>query len=150
MKMILADGTKLYPILVTGEHRFLQGVNRDVFTFVFGDVDISEIDTLFTEANCETLKLYEEVEEQVEVDGVVTTRVVEVEYIHTGYTIRVDIRKTREVVEESTVSTEEVTEQRVEVTMAQRTYSETKLATMSQEITDTQVALCELYEGGLV
>lgn len=48
--------------------------------------------------------------------------------------------------EESTSETEEKSVERIMVSMVQRTYSETKLAQVAQESTDTQLAVAELAE----
>lgn len=147
MKIILANGTELNLIMVTGGPQYVQGANRDVLTFVFdGSVSMDEVDILFSETNCETIKIISEETVQVDEEN---TKIVETENVHSGYVIRAGLTKKREIVQEATTSTEEVSEYRVEVTMAQRTYAETKIAMMSQDITDTQLALCEIYEGGV-
>lgn len=142
MKIILANGTELNAILVTGETRYLQGANRDALTFVFDDsLGLAEIDALFNETNCETITIITESEEVLE-DG--STKIVETENVHSAYVVRVDIRKTREITQQATANTDEVSEQRIEVTMAQRTYAETKLAEIEAQNMDTALAVAEL------
>lgn len=118
MKIILANGTELHPILVTGGGRHINGAHRDVLNFIFpADASLDELDGLFTAENCESISLYE-----VNADGSIT------EHIHTGYMIRAELSRTPMVVKEATETTPEVIENRVTVSMAQRTYTEAKLA----------------------
>lgn len=118
MKIILANGTELHPILVIGGSRHINGSDRDTLNFIFPqDTSLDELDALFTDSNCESIKLYETVN-----DGV------ENEFIHTGYTIRAELSRTPMIVQEATENTEAVTENRVTVSMAQRTYAEAQLA----------------------
>lgn len=133
MKLILTNGLELTPIMVTGQPKYIQGAERDSLTFVFDSTySMDELDALFTEANCEKIILIE--------DGTGDA------YMHTGYVIRTDLTKRIEVTEPATPETEEVSEQRILITMAQRTYAETKLAQVAQESTDTQLAVAELAE----
>lgn len=131
MKIILNDGTELTAIIVTGAPKYVQGANRDALTFVFADTTLDYLDTVFTESNCESITLIGD-------DGS--------ENIHNGYVIRVELSKKIEVIEQATTDTAEVTENRVYVTMGQRTYSETQMAAIAEEVTNNQLALCELYE----
>lgn len=112
MQMILNDGTVLSPIVVTGEKRYIQGANRDVLTFVFGDTSMDELDRLFTEENCKSIRITGD-------DGS--------EGIYKDYTIRQSITKKSEVVEEETSETPEKLESRVHVAMAQKSYTERQL-----------------------
>lgn len=120
MKIILANGTELNPILVKGESRYVQGANRDVLSFVFAEeTSLDELDAVFTAENCESISIVGE-------DGV--------ENIHKAYTIRVElVRKPVEVVP-ATEATEAVFENRVIVSMAQRTYTESQLASLTDTV----------------
>ena len=134
MKLILTDGTELTPILVTGESQYVQGANRDTLTFVFGDVSMDEIDAAFTEANCETIQLV--TEQEVEVtneDGTTETNTVENVDVHEGYVIRSNMKKYAEKVQDETTNTAAVYENRVTISMSQRTYSETKMVEMQAQ-----------------
>lgn len=132
MKIILANGTELNAILVTGGQQYVQNVRRDALTFIFDESQtLAEIDELFNEVNCESITIISESEEVLE-DG--TTKVVETENIHNAYVVRVDIRKTREITQVGTATTEEVVEQRIEVTMAQRTYAESQIASLTETV----------------
>lgn len=127
MNLILANGTTFTPIIVTGETKYVQGANRDVLTFVFGNVSLDEIDSLFTEANCESIQLVTEtVDEET---GEANTSV----DVHEGYVIRTELKKETETVQQSTSNTDAIYESRVKVSMAQRTYSETKLASLQEQ-----------------
>lgn len=128
MQIILANGTILEPIIVTGGPKFVNGANRDALTFVFPNVSMNEIDALFTEANCETINIVNNGEEA----------------IHKGYVIRVDISKKAVETAAATVDTPAVTEDRVTITMAQRTYSETVLAQMAESAAVSEMAIAEL------
>lgn len=131
MKIILNDGTELTAIIVTGGQKYTQGANRDALTFVFSETSLDEIDAVFTEANCESVTLIGDDES---------------ENIHKGYVIRTELTKKSVITEAESSDTEEVTEMRVFVTMAQRTYAETQMAAIAEEVTNTQLALCEIYE----
>lgn len=109
----LTNGTELNPILVTGGHKYMQGASRDTLSFVFPvDASMDELDALFTAENCEAITI---------VDG-------ENEYIHHGYTIRAELKREPVVVTPATEVEAEVVEQRVTVSMSQRTYMESQLA----------------------
>jgi len=132
MKVILANGLEKTALIVTGGQKYTQGASRDALTFVFpGTESIDEIDEIFTEANCGAITLIGDDES---------------ENIHKGYVIRTELVKKSVVVSGGNDVEPEVTEMRVMVTMAQRTYTETQIASMSEEITNTQLALCEIYE----
>ncbi len=109
----LTNGTALNPILATGGQRYVQGVSRDTLSFVFpADAGMDELDALFTAENCEAITI---------VDG-------ENEYIHHGYTIRAELKREPVVVTPAAEASEAVTENRVTVSMSQRTYMESQLA----------------------
>ena len=132
MKTILTNGTELTPIMVTGATKYIQGANRDSLTFIFGEnYSMDELDAIFTEAACESINIIGDDESEA---------------IHTGYTIRAELVKKYVEVQTATESTPAVFENRIFVTMAQRTYAETKLASVAQESIDTQMAVAELAE----
>lgn len=156
MHIILSDGTKLNHIGATGEQRYLQGANRDTITFEFDEAySVDALREVFTEANCETINIVTDdvVETVIEnEDGTTETKTetVYTDNYHEGYVIRAEVAERIKEITPATGTTPAVTETRVFVTMAQRTYAETRLAAMQEEITNTQLALCEIYEGGLV
>lgn len=126
MKVILANGTELTPIVITGGRRMIHGVNRDVLFFVFPtDVGMEYLDSAFTESTCENINIVGD-------DGS--------EAIHKGYTIRVGLNKEAVMVADSTPDTDAVYEDRITVSIGQRTYTETKLA-------EQQAALNALLTG---
>ena len=132
MKIILSNGTELEPIAVTGSRRNIQGASRDCLSFVFPETAVLEtLDAAFTEAACESITLVESEDTS---------------YIHKGYTIRTELKKESIEVSTGDSETDTVYENRITVTMAQRTYTESKLAALASESTDTQLAVAELAE----
>lgn len=119
MKVILNNGTELTPIIVTGEKRNVQGARRDVLTFVFAETGLDEIDGIFTEENCEKLIIVGDDESEA---------------IYTGYTIRAELAKSKEETKSATSTTAAEYETRVTVSMAERTYAETKLMETSDAV----------------
>lgn len=109
MKVILTDGTELKPVIVTGEKRYIQGVNRDALTFVFTEASLDEMDSIFTAENCEHINIVGDDESEA---------------IYNGYVIRVEI--TKKAVEKEDGNREN----RVFVSMAQRSEAETKAIEM--------------------
>lgn len=115
----LKNGAELRPILATGGQRYVQGASRDTLSFVFPvDTSMDELDALFTSANCETITI---------VDG-------ENEYIHNGYTIRAELKREPVVVVPATAAIAEVVENRVTISMSQRTYQETKMKELEEAV----------------
>ncbi|MBQ6945361.1 MAG: hypothetical protein IJN43_13685 [Ruminococcus sp.] len=114
MKVTLTNGTELNPIMVTGESRYIQGASRDTLTFVFAGVSLDEMDSIFTAENCETISIINDEEEA----------------IYNGYTLRAELVKKQVEVQKATTETDAVTEERVFVSMAQRTYAENQMAIM--------------------
>lgn len=134
MKITLKNGAELHPILVTGGGRHINGAHRDTLNFIFpADASLDELDGLFTAENCEKISLYED-----NADGSVT------EHIYTGYTIRAELSRTPMVVQPATEDTEEVTENRVTVSMALRTYAEKQLAEIAKKNAILEECIVEL------
>ena len=124
MNIKLTDNTVLSPIVVTGENRFVQGSSRDTLGFVFpATEDMSELDSAFSSENCESITIVED-------NGT--------ENIYKGYTIRAELSKKAVEVTPATEEAEAVYEDRITVSMSQRTYAETQLASM----TTAMNALC--------
>lgn len=135
MKIYFANATEVEVYQVTGESRFINGQNRDSLTFVMpAALSLDEVDNMFNETACESMKLVDE-------NG---------EYIYKGYTVRVELKKEKVTLSTNVDTpeeiTEDVTEDRIFVTMARRTYNEEQVKVISDEITNTQLALCEVYE----
>lgn len=117
MKIILNNGKELSPILVTGGPRMVQGASRDTLSFIFpADVSMAAIDQAFTADACEHITIIGD-------DGS--------ENIHTGYTIRAELSKAPVEVSTATDEAEAVYEDRITVSMSQRTYTETQLAELT-------------------
>ena len=131
MKIILNNNIELLPIMVTGAHTYIHGVNRDTLTFVFNDMSMDALDEIFNEMNCEHITVVEDNGD---------------EYIHSGYVIRTELSKKAVIVEREEGTMPEVNEKRVFVTMAQRTYAEYKMMALEEELLITQLATAELAE----
>lgn len=119
MKIILANGQELTPIMVHGSMKMVQGSNRDCLFFVFpAETSLDELDGIFTAANCENITVY---------DG-------ENAYIHSGYTVRDMLKRDLVRVSKETEEQPAVYENRVTVSMAKRTYLETQLASLTDTV----------------
>lgn len=126
MKIILTNGTELEPILVMGERRYVQRESRDTLTFVFpASAGLEALDALFTADACEHITIAES-ESAV--------------YIHSGYTIRAELSLKPVQIVEPAGETEAVYEDRIFVSMAQRTDMETL-------VSETNAALNALATG---
>ena len=131
MKVIMQDGTELEPLGISGEPATVQGETRDSLVFDFpASAGLEAINSAFSPENCESIRIVE--------DG-------GTEHIHTGYVLRVSLTMTP--------AESEIGEGRITVAMAKRSYAEEQLlAIRSQveeaavQVTDTQLALCEVYE----
>lgn len=119
MKIILANGVKLTPIMIAGAKRTVQGATRDTLSFIFrATEDMAALDAAFSAAACESITI---------VDG-------KEEYIHKGYTVRAELSKKSVEVTPATESTDAVYEDRITVAMAQRTYTESQLASLTDTV----------------
>lgn len=132
MHLILADGTKLNHLGATSTTKFIQGANRDTITFEFDNThSVDELRNIFTELNCEVINIVTDDLETLE-DG--TENVVYTNNYWEGYVIRTEVSEKMHVVKPATGTTPEVTETRVYVTMAQRTYAETQIASIIETV----------------
>ena len=136
----LKDGTILNHIGATGVSKYIQGANRDTITFEFdGTHSVDELRAIFTEANCEVINIVtdEAVETLVEnEDGTTETKkeTVYTNNYHEGYVIRAEVAEKIKEITPATGTTPAVTETRVFVTMAERTYAETQLASLTETV----------------
>ena len=145
MKLIFNDNTEKNAILVTGELMYVQGASRDTLTFVFDDTNsLDELDELFSEERCEKITLIED--EQIDENG---ETVQQNQYIHKNYTIRAGLEKVLEKTDQKTEDGADMYVNRLKVKMSQRTYEENQIKYLLEEMTNTQLALVDLYEGGL-
>ena len=120
MKIILNNGKELSPIMVTGGPRMVQSASRDTLNFIFpSDVSMESIDEAFTADACEHITIIGD-------DGS--------ENIHTGYTIRAELSKASVEVTPATESEAAVFEDRITVSMSQRTYAESQLASLTDTV----------------
>lgn len=125
MKIILNNNAELTPINVIGGNKYVQGANRDTLTFVFpADMDMAELDGIFTAKNCESIVIEGETEF----------------YIHHGYTVRCELSKTTVCTAPETEEAPAVYDERIHVVMGQRTYTE-------KQIEETQAQIAALLTG---
>ena len=116
--VILADKTELTSLEVSGAAQYIQGSNRDALTFIFpASEGMEALDAAFTAEKCETITIRDGSEE----------------YTHSGYTVRGGLAKAPVLVTPETADAPAVYEDRITVTMGQRTYVETLLAQMGGE-----------------
>ena len=128
MNIKLSNGTVLSPILATGETRYVHGANRDTLNFIFPATEGMEaLDAAFSAENCESITVLEAVEVP---DGTTT----EQSYLHKGYTIRAGLKKEAVEVTPATEEAEAVYEDRITVSMSQRTYTESQLASLTDTV----------------
>lgn len=119
MKIILSNNMELNPIIVMGEKRYIFGTNRDTLSFVFpASMALDEVDALFNEVNCEKIVVADD-------NG---------EYRHNGYTVRAELKRTPVEVAPATEDSDAVYENRVIVSMAQRTYQENQINEMQRAL----------------
>ena len=124
MKIIL-NNTELTPINVIGGRKNVQGASRDTLTFVFpADMSMAELDGTFSAANCESITIEDDTGS----------------YIHKGYTVRGELSKTSVCTAAETEETPAVYEDRINIVMGQRTYTEKQMA-------DTQAQISALLTG---
>lgn len=133
MKIILKDNTELEAIKVDGTNVYTQGQSRDSLQIHFekGKYSFDELDKLFSdEGKTETLVI-ENGEEK---------------YLHSDYILKTSIELKPVVVESATTESEEVTEERVVVTMAQISYAEKTIKKLQKEDTELENCIMELAE----
>ena len=132
MYIVLADGTKITHIGATGATKYLQGANRDTITFEFDSShSVDELRNLFTEQNCEVIDIVTEEVVTLE-DG--TEQTIATDNYHDGYVIRAEVAEKIKEIAPATGTTPAVTKTRVYVTMAQRTYMETQLKSLTETV----------------
>lgn len=124
MNIKLNNGTELEALVVTGRVRRFQGADRDTLSFVFpASGGLEALDAAFTAQNCQSITIVDE-------DGN--------ENVHTGYTIRAGLSKETVETAPATAEAEAVYEERITVSMAQRTYAETQLAQLQAAVAALQ------------
>ena len=120
MKIILTNGTELSLIMVTGKTSYVQGANRDTLSFIFpATEDMATLDAAFSAANCESIVIVGDDNSEA---------------IHKGYTVRAEMKKANVEVIPATAENEAVCEERITVSMAQRTYAESQLASLTDTV----------------
>lgn len=120
MKIILANGTELTAIMVSGGKKNVQGATRDTLNFVFSaEENMAALDAAFSAENCASITLIGD-------DGV--------ESIHTNYTVRSELNKKAVEIATDTDTEAAVFEDRITVGMSQATYMETQLASLTDTV----------------
>ena len=120
MKIILNNGTELYPVVVTGTKQTVQGEVRDVLSFVFpADAGMDALDAAFTAEACESVITIGD-------DGE--------ENIHKAYTVRAGLKKETLEVIPATDDVPNETVDRITVSMGQRTYMEGQIASLTDTV----------------
>lgn len=115
----LANGTELTALGVTGEKLNVQGARRDVLSFIFpAETSLDELDAIFTAENCKSITL---------VNG-------ETEHIYTNYMIRAELKREPVQVAAATDTEDAVYENRVTVAMAQMTYQESRIDSLTEAV----------------
>ena len=115
--VILADRTERTALEVSGAAQYIQGNNRDTLTFIFpASEGMETLDAAFTAEKCETITIRDGSEE----------------YTHSGYTVRGGLSKAPVLVTPETADAPAIYEDRITVTMGQRTYVETLLAQLME------------------
>ena len=113
MKITLMNGTELNPILIMGGVRFVQGAHRDTLNFIFPeDVSMDFLAETFTPENCEKISITDDMGE----------------YVYYGYTINTELKRSPVIVVEASETEDEIIENRVTITMSQKTYTESQVA----------------------
>lgn len=113
MKIKLNNGKELEPLMVTGGQQYVQGQSRDTLNFVFGEnADLAELDQAFQAKNC---------------DDIILTDDQGSEYLHHGYVIRYEMKKSSIESKSATAENKAEYVTRVTVSMAQRTYAEEQM-----------------------
>lgn len=115
MTIKFADGSTCEPIIVSGEKQHIQGETRDALTFIFpAEVGLENIDVVFSATACETITV-------IEGDR---------EYRYTGYTVRGTLAQEPVEVTHESAEAAATFENRIKITMGQRTYAETQLSSL--------------------
>ena len=156
--LILANNTQIPLISCIGGSEYFQGAQRAALDFRIDPTDytLAEIDALFTVDNCSSVTLQETTEHQqqatnedgtpaIDEDGNPVMETVQQvsEYIHQGYIVRVSLSKQMYTVAGDSGVTDQ---EQISVKMAQQSATEQQLAELASQMTDAQLALCDVYE----
>ena len=156
--LVLANNTQIPLISCIGGSEYFQGAQRAALDFRVDPTDytLAEIDALFSADNCGNVTLRETIEHQqqatnedgtpaIDEDGNPVMETVEQvsEYIHQGYIMRVALSKQMYTVAGDSGVTDQ---EQISVRMAQQSAAEKQLAELATQMTDAQLALCDVYE----
>ena len=153
--LIFKSGKSIDFIECYSQNDYVQGAQRDVMDFRFDPTvtTLDEIDALFTADECVKLIIRETIVQHVTVttyneDGTINeTHIEEVEetqeFVHENHPLRVSLSK-----QMFNLATENGSEDvmQISVKMAQYTPTELLAASNGEQISDLQLALCEVYE----
>lgn len=126
MKIIFKNGAELFPILISGGPRFIQGSNRDSLEFIFSEMSLDLLKAHFTVENCEEIKI-------IDNEGG--------EFIHSGYIILSELSEKINEIQNEVFGEAPIYEKRVHVIMGQRTYQEKEILFLKQEIENIKTSL---------
>ena len=115
---ITVNGTEVAAVSVIGAAQFFQGANRKTLEihFATGETDFAELNTLFTEPGSILI---------TDDDGT---------YQHDNYALRVSTALKPIVVTPETDEAPAVTEDRYVIVLAQKTYAETQMESVKEQI----------------
>lgn len=120
MTVKLNNEMSLSPLVVYGSPMYYQGASRDALSFVFPSSEgLDYLDIAFSAENCENITIIDD-------EGN--------ENVHEGYTVRTQLMKEAVETKPADAFHEAEYEDRITVTMAQRTYMETQLAQLQAAI----------------
>ena len=143
MKIILANGVELFPLVITGDKRYVNGAQRDTLSFAFpAEMSLDELDAIFSAENCAKITIVEPttiIENEVEVPS-------EIEHIHKGYTVRAELKREPVEVSPATAESDAVYENRVTVSMSQMTYAEQQLAALAEQNAVLEECIVEMAQ----
>ncbi len=112
MNIKFKDNTEISPLVVFGDSRFFQNAQRSTLEFVFakGDYTLEELDAYFTDPN--------------KTNKVTIVNDSDEEFIYDDYSLRVSMSLAPVVITPETSTEPAVTEERITIVMAQKTYIE--------------------------
>ena len=119
-QITLLNGATLDVVQINGQGRYAQGATRDALEFHFPKAGNSfdSLDALFTEANTAKITVTTD-------DG---------SFVYDDYSLRVGMALVPVVIAPAEGTSPEVTEERYTVTMAQKTYAEKQMESLTETV----------------
>lgn len=119
MRITLGSGDTLEPCAITGARRQYQGATREMMTFVLdAGIGLEAAAALFAPENCESITIEDAAGE----------------HIYYGYVIPAEIALKSVMTAQETAESAAVWEDKISVCMAQRTYAENQLASLTETV----------------